>query len=75
MIEYPVSFDTKMFCLIMGVDSQSAPTEISSLHDLIILPSSEESSICILVRDSADNDFYAYILNVSETRTFESTWG
>ena len=62
-VEYPVSFDAKMFCLIMGVDEDRAPTEISSLHDLIILPSSEESSICILVRDSADNDFYAYILS------------
>lgn len=62
-VEYPVSFETKMFCLIMGVGVQNAPADISSLHDFIILPSSEESNICILVRDSADNDFYAYILN------------
>lgn len=63
-IEYPVSFSTKMFCLIMGVDNEKSPIEINSIRDFIILPSSEESSICILARDSSDTSLiYAYILN------------
>lgn len=63
-VEYPVSFSMEMFCRIMGVNTINAPSEINALHDLIIIPSSEESDICILVRDSINSDLiYAYIMN------------
>ena len=63
-VEYPVSFSMDMFCRIMGVDYDSAPSEIHSFHDLIILPSSEETGICILVRSAEDeNSIFAYMLD------------
>lgn len=65
-VEYPVSFSMETFCRIMGVDPLQTPTEIHSLHDLVIIPSSNESDICILIRDSNDESLiYAYILNDS----------
>lgn len=65
-VEYPVAFSTDMFCRIMGTDSQNAPQEISSLRELIIIPSSDETNICILVRDASDDkSIYAYMLNDS----------
>ncbi len=67
-VEYPVAFSTEMFCRIMGVDTKNAPTEIGSLRELIILPSSNETNICILVKDaSKENSIYAYILNDSHS--------
>lgn len=63
-VEYPVAFSTDMFCRIMGVDNKNAPVEFESLRELIIIPSSDETNICILVRDASNNDsIYAYILN------------
>lgn len=63
-VEYPVSFSMETFCRIMGVDTINAPSEIKTLRDLIIIPSSDESDICILIRDSENTDLiYAYIMN------------
>ena len=63
-IEYPVSFSPEMFCRIMGVSGEKAPKEISAYREIIILPSSNESDICILARDSAkEESMYAYILS------------
>ncbi len=62
-VEYPVAFSTDMFCKIMGVHSSNAPSEIISFRDLIILPSDENTNICILIRDASDkNSMYAYML-------------
>ena len=67
-IEYPVAFSTDMFCRIMGVDNKNAPKEFESLRELIIIPSSNETNICILVRDASNEDsIYAYILNNKHT--------
>lgn len=67
-VEYPVAFSSEMFCRIMGVDTASIPQELSTLREFIIIPSSEESDICILARDSSNSDaIYAYILNSSYT--------
>ena len=63
-VEYPVAFSTDMFCRIMGVSTENIPEGISALREFIILPSSEESDICVLVRDYTDkNLYYAYILS------------
>ena len=52
----------------MGVDTINSPSEIKTLHDLIIIPSSNDSDICILIRDSVNTDLiYAYIMNSSYT--------
>lgn len=65
-VEYPVSFSLETFCRIMGVDSQNTPSEIKTLRDLIIIPSSSESDICILVRDCVNTELiYAYIMKSS----------
>lgn len=63
-VEYPVSFSMEMFCRIMGVDPANIPAEIEAVREFIILPSSEDSNICILVRDYSGSDkIYAYILS------------
>jgi hypothetical protein len=63
-VEYPVAFSSEMFCRIMGVDSTNIPEGLDTLREFIIIPSSEESDICILARDSSNGeDIYAYILN------------
>lgn len=65
-VEYPVAFSPEMFCRIMGVDTKNIPQEIKALREFIIIPSSEESNICILARDNNNYDeIYAYILNGS----------
>lgn len=65
-VEYPISYSIPLFCKVMDVNPQSAPKEISSLRDFVIVPSSDETGICILVRDYSDNSkTYAYILNSS----------
>lgn len=62
-VEYPVGFSTDMFCRIMGVDTKNLPEEITALRELIILPSSNESDVCLLVRDYEDSSvIYAYIM-------------
>ncbi len=67
-VEYPVAFSMDMFSRIMGTDGKNAPDEIKSLRELIIIPSSDETNICILVRDSSDEDsIYAYMLNDSHS--------
>ena len=65
-IEYPVEFSMEMFGRIMGADVNKLPKEIKSLREIVILPSSDDTNICILVRDASDeSSIYAYILNNS----------
>lgn len=65
-VEYPIAFSMQLFCKVMDVDPQLAPKEISTLRDFIIIPSSDESDICLLVRDYDNEDLiYAYMLNSS----------
>ncbi len=66
-VEYPVEFSTEMFCKIMGVDASRVPEEIKSLREFVIIPSSDESDICILTRGSDKNDIYAHILRKTYT--------
>ena len=61
-VEYPVEFSSEMFCRIMGVDSTKAPEGLTSIREFIIIPSSEESDICILTRGDGESDIYAHIL-------------
>ncbi len=64
-VEYPVGFSSEMFCKIMGVDSSKVPEGIHSLREFIIIPSSEESDICILTRGNDESEIYAHILKKS----------
>ncbi len=70
-VEYPVEFSTEMLCKIMGIDAADVPEDISSLREFVIIPSSEESDICILTRGNEESDIYAHILK--RTYTFPST--
>lgn len=63
-VEFPVSFSSEMFCKIMGIEESDISLEPKSFREFIIIPSSTESDVCILARDSSDTEsFYAYILN------------
>lgn len=63
-VEYPISFSMEMFCRIMGVDVSDAPTDIKNIHDFVILPSSDETQVCLLMRDYSDTPvYYAYVLS------------
>ena len=64
-VEYPVEFSSEMFCRIMGVDTSKVPDGISSIREFIIIPSSEDSDICILTR--GDGAIYAHILKDAYT--------
>lgn len=65
-VEYPIAVSMQLFCKVMDVDSELTPKEISTLHDFIIIPSSDESDICLLVRDYNNKDLiYAYMLDSS----------
>ncbi len=63
-VEYPVEFSADMFCRIMGADTKNIPSEIKSLKEFIILPSGKDANVCILSRDSSNQDIiYAFIMN------------
>ncbi|MEE0867776.1 MAG: hypothetical protein UIL37_05700 [Clostridia bacterium] len=63
-VEYPIAFSREIFCRIMGVDEELAPSEIEYIHDFVIIPSSASSDICLLVRDYEEKEnIYAYILS------------
>lgn len=65
-VEYPISYSMELFCKVMDVDPQTSPKDISSLRDFIVIPSINESDVCVLVRDYSDNSkIFAYILNSS----------
>ena len=67
-VEYPVAFSMDMFRRIMGTDTNNYPTEIKSFSEIIILPSSDETDVCMLIRDASDkSSIYAYILNSNHT--------
>ncbi len=55
-VELPIAYATEMLCSVMGVDAQAAPGDISTIRDFIILPSTEETGVFLLVRDAYDND-------------------
>ncbi len=65
-VEYPVEFSTDMFCRIMGADSKNIPSEIKTLKEFIIIPSSDETNVCIFLRDAGSDDaIYAFIMDDS----------
>lgn len=67
-VEYPVAFSAEMFSKIMGVDESGIFQELGTLREFIIIPSSNESNICILTRDNIDPDaIYAHILSSKYT--------
>ena len=67
-VEYPVAFSSEMFGRIMGIENSEIAQELKSLREFIIIPSSDESNICILTRNNNSTDeIYAYILNSSYT--------
>ncbi len=59
-VELPIAYTPEMLCSVMGVDGGRHPTEFSAIRDFVILPSTEETGVFILVRDAYDND-NAYI--------------
>ena len=63
-VEYPVAFSLDMFSRIMGTDSANLPDGVNTFREFIIIPSSSETNICILIRDAEDDSLiYAYILD------------
>ncbi len=67
-VEYPVAFPLDVLSRIMGADETNRPDEINTFRELIIIPSSSETNICILIRDAEDESLiYAYILDDSHS--------
>ncbi len=67
-VEYPVAFSPDMFSHIMGTDNADVLKDINTFRELIIIPSSIETNVCILIKDEKDeNLIYAYILDDSQT--------
>ncbi len=63
-VEYPVAFSPEMFCRIMGINEKNVPKDVGAFREFIIIPSSDESDVCIMARDSHnENSIYAYILS------------
>lgn len=63
-VEYPVAFSPEMLCRIMGISEKNVPKDVSTFREFIIIPSSDESDICIMARDNHnENSIYAYILS------------
>ncbi len=55
-VEFPIAYSPQMLCSVMGVGSGSAPGDISAIRDFIILPSTDETGVFLLVRDANNND-------------------
>ncbi len=63
-IEYPISFSMEVFSQVMGIKPEKLPSEIKSVRDFVIVPSSDESDICLFVKDASEsNTIYAYMLS------------
>lgn len=60
-VEYPIAYTVDMMCAVMGLDSGSAPHDVSAISDFIIIPSDSSGSVYIIVRDAYDDsDVYIY---------------
>ncbi len=67
-VEYPVAFSPDMFSHIMGTDKAEVLNDINTFRELIIIPSSSDTNVCILIKDAQDDNLiYAYILDDSQT--------
>lgn len=63
-IEYPISFSVPLLCEIMGIAPDNVLRDVSSVRDFIILPSSGDGNIYLLVKDAVDQEnVYAYIMD------------
>lgn len=63
-VEYPVAFSPEMFSRIMGANESSVPEEIDAFREFIVIPSTNDSDVCVLARDNKTPDnMYAYILS------------
>lgn len=63
-VEYPIAFSPEMLSRIMGSNENSIPKEISAYREFIVIPSTNDSDVCILARDNESPDnMYAYILS------------
>ena len=63
-VEYPISFSFQMFCKIMDCDFGLIKENIGQVQDFVILPSTEEENVCLLVRDALNPaTVYAYMLD------------
>ena len=59
-VELPIAYTPEMLCSVMGVENDAPPSELSTIKDFVILPSTGETGVFILVRDAYNND-NAYI--------------
>ncbi len=55
-VEMPIAYTTGMLCSVMGVDGENAPKDISAIRDFVILPSTGDTGVFLLVRDAYDGD-------------------
>ena len=55
-VELPIAYSMEMLCSVMGVENETPPGELSAVKDFIILPSTEETGVFVLVRDAYDSD-------------------
>ncbi len=55
-VEMPIAYTTDMLCSVMGVDGENAPADISAIRDFVILPSTGDTGVFLLVRDAYDGD-------------------
>lgn len=63
-VEYPVSYSIDIFSQIMGLERKTTVSEISAVRSFVIIPSSDESDVCLFVKDSSEEDgIYAYMLS------------
>ncbi|MGN1098642.1 MAG: hypothetical protein ACI4SS_07085 [Clostridia bacterium] len=54
-VEYPIAYSTEMLCSVMGINSENSPKDVSAIRDFIIIPSTEETGVFVLVRDAYDD--------------------
>lgn len=55
-VELPIAYTTEMLCSVMGIGVENAPSDISAIRDFVILPSTEETGVFLLVRDAYNSD-------------------
>ncbi len=55
-VEYPITYSIDMLCSVMGISSDKAPDDAAAIRDFIIIPSTEESGVFVLVRDASAED-------------------
>ncbi len=59
-VEYPITYSIDMLCAVMGIGSDAAPKDVTSVEDFIILPSDAENSVYLIVRDTTNDKAFIY---------------